>query len=127
MQEHAIAEIDMAVVNLYPFEETVAGGADPATTIENIDIGGPAMIRASAKNHAYVTIVTDPEDYARVLAALETHDGAIPLALRRDLAALAFARTAAYDAAVSGWFAGELGLEAPRHRAFGGRLIDVMR
>ena len=127
MQDHAIAEIDLAVVNLYPFEQTVAGGADAATIVENIDIGGPAMIRAAAKNHAYVTMVTDPDDYARVLEALAGHDGAIPLALRRELAALAFARTAVYDAAVSGWFARELSLKAPRHRAFGGRLIDVMR
>jgi phosphoribosylaminoimidazolecarboxamide formyltransferase/IMP cyclohydrolase len=70
MQAHEIAEIDLAVVNLYPFEQTVAGGADAATIVENIDIGGPAMIRASAKNHAYVTAVTDPGDYGRVLEAL---------------------------------------------------------
>jgi len=127
MQEHAIAEIDLAVVNLYPFEQTVAGGADAATIVENIDIGWPAMIRAAAKNHAYVTIVTDPEDYGRVLGALEAGNGSVQLALRRELAALAFARTAVYDAAVSGWFARELALEAPRHRAFGGRLIEVMR
>ena len=127
MEDHSIAGIDLAVVNLYPFEETVAGGADPATIVENIDIGGPAMIRASAKNHAYVTAITDPEDYGRVLEALRSHGGSGPLSLRRELAALAFARTAAYDAAVSGWFARELDLQAPRHRAFGGRLIDVMR
>ncbi len=127
MQSHGIAEIDLAAINLYPFEETVARGADAATTVENIDIGGPAMIRASAKNHAYVTAVTDPDDYGRVLEALKTNDGCIPLALRKELAALAFARTAAYDAAVSGWFAGELDLESPRHRAFGGRLHAVMR
>lgn len=127
MQQHGIAEIDLAVVNLYPFEETVAGGAEAATIVENIDIGGPAMIRASAKNHAYVTTITDPDDYDRVLEALKSHDGSIPLALRRELAALAFARTAAYDSAVSGWFAKELLLQAPRHRAFGGKLLDVMR
>jgi phosphoribosylaminoimidazolecarboxamide formyltransferase/IMP cyclohydrolase len=127
MQSHGIAEIDLAAINLYPFEETVARGADSATTVENIDIGGPAMIRASAKNHAYVTAITDPADYERVLEALKTNDGCIPLALRKELAALAFARTAAYDAAVSGWFAGELDLESPRHRAFGGRLHAVMR
>ncbi|OCW57446.1 bifunctional phosphoribosylaminoimidazolecarboxamide formyltransferase/IMP cyclohydrolase [Hoeflea olei] len=127
MAEHSIAEIDLAVVNLYPFEETVAKGADYATSVENIDIGGPAMIRAAAKNHAYVTVVTDPDDYDRVLEALAANDGSVPVALRRELAALAFARTAAYDAAVSGWFAGELALEAPRHRAFGGRLVEVMR
>ncbi|MEM5470809.1 bifunctional phosphoribosylaminoimidazolecarboxamide formyltransferase/IMP cyclohydrolase [Hoeflea sp. AS60] len=127
MQAHDIAEIDLAVVNLYPFEQTVAGGADAATIVENIDIGGPAMIRASAKNHAYVTAITDPEDYTRVLEALQSHGGSVPLTLRRELAALAFARTAAYDSAVSGWFAKELALEAPRHRAFGGQLLDVMR
>ncbi|WP_339759529.1 bifunctional phosphoribosylaminoimidazolecarboxamide formyltransferase/IMP cyclohydrolase [uncultured Hoeflea sp.] len=127
MQAHSIAEIDLAVVNLYPFEQTVAGGADAATIVENIDIGGPAMIRASAKNHAYVTAITDPDDYARVLEALRSHDGSVPLSLRKELAALAFARTAAYDAAVSGWFARDLALEAPRHRAFGGQLLDVMR
>jgi len=127
MQAHSIAEIDLAVVNLYPFEQTVAAGADAATIVENIDIGGPAMIRASAKNHAYVTTITDPEDYSRVLAALQGQDGSIALALRRELAALAFARTAAYDAAVSGWFATELSLAAPRHRAFAGQLLDVMR
>jgi phosphoribosylaminoimidazolecarboxamide formyltransferase/IMP cyclohydrolase len=127
MEKHGIAGIDLVAINLYPFEETVAGGADAATTVENIDIGGPAMIRAAAKNHAYVSAVTDPEDYSRILVALEENDGCIPLELRRELAALAFARTAAYDAAVSGWFAGELDLEAPRHRAFGGKLHAVMR
>ncbi|WP_422371949.1 bifunctional phosphoribosylaminoimidazolecarboxamide formyltransferase/IMP cyclohydrolase [Hoeflea sp.] len=127
MDEHGIAGIDLVAINLYPFEETVAGGADAATTVENIDIGGPAMIRAAAKNHAYVSAVTDPEDYPRVLAALDEHDGSVPLKLRKELAAFAFARTAAYDAAVSGWFAGELDLEAPRHRAFGGKLHAVMR
>jgi phosphoribosylaminoimidazolecarboxamide formyltransferase/IMP cyclohydrolase len=127
MQSHGIAEIDLVAINLYPFEETVARGADSATTVENIDIGGPAMIRASAKNHAYVTAITDPADYERVLEALKTNDGCISLALRKELAALAFARTAAYDAAVSGWFAGELDLQSPRHRAFGGRLHAVMR
>ena len=76
--------------------------------LENIDIGGPAMIRAAAKNHAYVTAITDPEDYGRVLEALRSHGGSGPLSLRRELAALAFARTAAYDAAVSGWFASML-------------------
>lgn len=127
MQSHGIAEIDLAAINLYPFEETVARGADSATTVENIDIGGPAMIRASAKNHAYVTAVTDPADYQRVLESLKTNNGCIPLGLRKELAALAFARTAAYDAAVSGWFARELDLEAPRYRGFGGRLHAVMR
>ncbi|MCY0149032.1 bifunctional phosphoribosylaminoimidazolecarboxamide formyltransferase/IMP cyclohydrolase [Hoeflea sp. G2-23] len=127
MQEHGIVDIDLVAINLYPFEQTVAGGADKATIVENIDIGGPAMIRAAAKNHAYVATLTDPDDYERVLAALAEQNGSLPLALRQELAALAYARTAAYDAAVSGWFAQDLALEAPRHRAFGGHLHDVMR
>src|SRR5690606_13937245 len=102
-------------------------GGDYPTTMENIDIGGPAMLRAAAKNHAYVAVVTDPADYTRVLAALEEHDGSLPYRLRQELAAKAYARTAAYDAAISGWFAAELGLEHPEWRAFGGRLAGVMR
>ena len=98
---HAIAPIDLLVVNLYPFEETVAKGAALDDCIENIDIGGPAMIRAAAKNHAAVTVVVDPEDYDRVLAAMATNSGATTVELRRTLAAKAFARTAAYDGAIS--------------------------
>ncbi|MFQ5348763.1 MAG: bifunctional phosphoribosylaminoimidazolecarboxamide formyltransferase/IMP cyclohydrolase, partial [Rhodothalassiaceae bacterium] len=104
MAENGIAPIDLLVVNLYPFEATVAAGAGEAECIENIDIGGPAMIRSAAKNHAFVTVVTDPADYDAVREALATHDGATPLALRRRLAARAFARTAAYDAAIANWF-----------------------
>ena len=100
---HAIAPIDLLVVNLYPFEETVAKGAALDDCIENIDIGGPAMIRAAAKNHASVTVVVDPEDYDRVLAAMAANDGATTLELRRTLAAKAFARTAAYDGAISNY------------------------
>ncbi|MBW3099158.1 bifunctional phosphoribosylaminoimidazolecarboxamide formyltransferase/IMP cyclohydrolase [Pseudohoeflea coraliihabitans] len=127
MDAHGIEAIDLAVINLYPFEEVRAAGGEAAEIIENIDIGGPAMIRAAAKNHAYVTIVTDPDDYARVAETLAENDGMVPLALRRELAALAYGRTAAYDAAISGWFAGDLGIEAPRHRGFGGQLREVMR
>ncbi len=127
MDEHGIAPIDLAVINLYPFEEVRFSGADYATTVENIDIGGPAMTRAAAKNHAYVAVVVDPADYPRLLAALAENGGSLPYALRRELAAKAFARTAAYDAAISGWFASELELEAPTWRAFGGRLQSVMR
>ncbi|WP_349358731.1 bifunctional phosphoribosylaminoimidazolecarboxamide formyltransferase/IMP cyclohydrolase [Stappia sp.] len=127
MAAHGIAGIDLVCVNLYPFEDTVASGADFATAIENVDIGGPAMTRAAAKNHAYVTMVSDPADYASVLEALATHDGQVPLELRRRLAQKAFARTAAYDAAVSNWFAGELNEPAPAHVAFGGTLASVMR
>ncbi len=104
MAENGIAPIDLLVVNLYPFEATVAAGADRDRIIENIDIGGPAMIRSAAKNHDFVTVVTDPADYDALRAALEAHDGATPLDLRRRLAARAFARTAAYDAAIANWF-----------------------
>ena len=100
---HGIAPIDLLVANLYPFEETVARGGEYASCIENIDIGGPAMIRAAAKNHAAVTVVVDPSDYARVLAAMGANAGATTLALRRELAQKAYARTAAYDGAISNW------------------------
>ncbi|MEY2882872.1 MAG: Bifunctional purine biosynthesis protein PurH, partial [Pseudomonadota bacterium] len=105
MAAHAILPIDLAIINLYPFAATVAKGAARDDIIENIDIGGPAMVRSSAKNHAHVAIVTEPGDYAALLAAMAKHDGATPLALRRRLAATAFAHTAAYDAAVASWFA----------------------
>src|SRR6187431_3156740 len=109
MQAHGIAPIDLLVVNLYPFEATVAKGASYEDCIENIDIGGPAMIRAAAKNHADVTVVVDAQDYERVLDELKQHSGATTLELRKRLAAKAYARTAAYDAAISNWFADTLG------------------
>jgi phosphoribosylaminoimidazolecarboxamide formyltransferase/IMP cyclohydrolase len=127
MEAHGIGGIDLAVINLYPFEQVRAAGGDYAATVENIDIGGPAMLRAAAKNHAYVAIVTDPDDYAEVIAALEEGGGALSWRFRQELAARAFARVAAYDAAIAGWFAQTLKLDAPRHRAFGGRLHTVMR
>jgi phosphoribosylaminoimidazolecarboxamide formyltransferase / IMP cyclohydrolase len=126
-QAHAIAPIDLLVVTLYPFEDTVANGAPFAECIENIDIGGPAMIRAAAKNHASVTVVVDPEDYAEVLHAIQQNGGATTLALRQVLAAKAYARTAAYDAAIGGWFAQELGERAPAWRSMGGRLAQELR
>ena len=100
---HGIGMIDLLVVNLYPFEATVARGADYDTTIEYIDIGGPAMIRAAAKNHASATVVVEPEDYARRLAEMKSHKGATTYAFRRELAQKAYARTAAYDGAISNW------------------------
>ncbi|MCX5494701.1 bifunctional phosphoribosylaminoimidazolecarboxamide formyltransferase/IMP cyclohydrolase [Kaistia dalseonensis] len=127
MAEHGIEPFDLVVVNLYPFEETIAKNADYATAVENIDIGGPAMVRASAKNHAFVTIVVDPADYASVLETLEANGGATSLEFRKHLAAKAFARTAAYDATVSGWFARVLDIETPAYRSFGGSLREVMR
>jgi len=131
MAAHGIAPIDLLVVNLYPFEETVAkyamGGADFDACVENIDIGGPAMIRAAAKNHNDVTVVVEPQDYGLLLAEMAQHAGMTTLALRRKLAAKAYARTAAYDAAISNWFAGELADPAPAYRAVGGRLIEALR
>jgi len=131
MKTHSIEGIDLLVCNLYPFEATVARGADFETTIENIDIGGPAMTRSAAKNHEWVTVVVDVEDYKSVLDEMAAHDGATGLKLRRTLAQRAFARTAAYDAAVSNWFAGELekGGETapPRRRTLGGLLRQPLR
>jgi phosphoribosylaminoimidazolecarboxamide formyltransferase / IMP cyclohydrolase len=127
MQAHGIDPIDLLVVNLYPFEETAARGAGFDDCIETIDIGGPAMIRAAAKNHADVAVVVDPQDYQLVLDELSAHGGATSLALRRKLAAKAYARTAAYDAAISNWFAQTLGGAAPAYRAFGGRLAEALR
>src|SRR5215468_1674838 len=125
-QTHGIAPIDLLVVNLYPFEATVAKGADFDDCIENIDIGGPAMIRAAAKNHHDVAVIVDAADYARVLEELKANNGATTLALRKSLAQKAYARTAAYDAAISNWFANELGEAAPAYRAFGGRLLQPL-
>ena len=105
MEAHGIGAIDLVVVNLYPFEATVMKGAGRDEVIENIDIGGPSMVRSAAKNHAFVTIVTDPADYAGLLAELETHDGATSYEFRKLMAARAFAATASYDAMISQWFA----------------------
>ncbi|HEV2560531.1 MAG TPA: bifunctional phosphoribosylaminoimidazolecarboxamide formyltransferase/IMP cyclohydrolase [Rhizomicrobium sp.] len=127
MKTHEIEGIDLLVCNLYPFEATVAKGADYDEAIENIDIGGPAMIRAASKNHGWVTVVVDTEDYSAVLAEMDANDGATTLALRKKLAQIAYARTAAYDSAVSNWFAGELGEKAPRRRAFAGTLRQSLR
>ena len=103
MDEHEIGAIDLAIINLYPFEATVAKGASRDEIIENIDIGGPAMVRSAAKNHAFVAIATDPADYPELLAELE--QGGTTLTFRRSLAAKAYARTAAYDAMIASWFA----------------------
>ncbi|MEO0495747.1 MAG: bifunctional phosphoribosylaminoimidazolecarboxamide formyltransferase/IMP cyclohydrolase [Pseudomonadota bacterium] len=127
MEEHDISGIDLLVCNLYPFEQVVAQGADRATTVENIDIGGPAMTRAAAKNHAYVSVLSDPADYQDFLDMLAANDGASLLAARQRLAQAAFARTAAYDAAVSNWMAADLKIATPPHRALGGTLSKVMR
>ncbi|MFS4581888.1 bifunctional phosphoribosylaminoimidazolecarboxamide formyltransferase/IMP cyclohydrolase [Phaeobacter sp. C3_T13_0] len=127
MDEHGIGAIDLLVVNLYPFEETVAKGADYDTCIENIDIGGPAMIRAASKNHLFVNVVVDVEDYTSLLDELDRNDGQTSYGYRQWLAQNAYARTAAYDAAVSNWMAGALNLEAPRRRAVAGQLAQTLR
>jgi phosphoribosylaminoimidazolecarboxamide formyltransferase/IMP cyclohydrolase len=127
MKDHGIAPIDLLVVNLYPFEATVDRGASEEDCIENIDIGGPAMIRAAAKNHNDVAVVVEASDYQAVLDALAANNGATTLSLRKKLAAKAYARTAAYDAAISNWFADQLKIEAPDFRAFGGRLVQSLR
>lgn len=127
MAAHDIPPIDLVVVNLYPFEATVAKGGDFDDCIENIDIGGPGMIRAAAKNHDFVAVVTDPSDYEDLLGELDRHEGATTLTLRRTLAQRAYARTAAYDAAISTWFAGQLGETFPPRVAFAGALAQTLR
>lgn len=127
MDAHGIGGIDLLVVNLYPFEATVAAGADYHTCIENIDIGGPAMIRAAAKNAAFVNVIVDVEDYGKLLGDMDQHDGATCPKFRRKLSQKAYARTAAYDAAVSTWMAEQLELEAPKRRAFAGELKQTLR
>lgn len=127
LEQHRISAIDLLVVNLYPFESTVAQGADFDTCIENIDIGGPAMIRAAAKNHAYVAVVVDTQDYEKLLGDMDQHDGATCPKFRRKLAQTAYARTAAYDAAVSGWMADAIGVSTPRRRAVAGMLAQPLR
>ncbi|MGE5388756.1 MAG: bifunctional phosphoribosylaminoimidazolecarboxamide formyltransferase/IMP cyclohydrolase [Hyphomicrobiales bacterium] len=127
MLAHDIRPIDLLVVNLYPFEATLAKGAPYEECVENIDIGGPAMIRAASKNHDDVAVVVDPSDYAVVIDEMASTGGATRLATRRRLAQKAFARTAAYDAAISNWLAVEQGEASPPVRAFGGRLAEPMR
>lgn len=125
MQAHDIAAIDLLVVNLYPFEATVACGGDYAACVENIDIGGPAMIRAAAKNHNDVAVLVDSDDYDDVLEALAA--GGTDLPLRQKLAQKAYARTAAYDAAISNWMAAQLDIDMPAYRAVGGKLQQSLR
>jgi len=127
MADHGIAPIDLVVINLYPFEETVASGAGAADVIENIDIGGPSMVRSAAKNHAFVTIVTDPADYQSVIADIKENDGATSLELRRRLAAKAFTRTAAYDSAISTWFNTQEGDTFPSCLTLAGTRAQILR
>jgi phosphoribosylaminoimidazolecarboxamide formyltransferase / IMP cyclohydrolase len=122
MKDHNISAIDLVVINLYPFESTVAAGADFDHCIENIDIGGPSLIRGAAKNHSFVTVVVNPADYALVMQEMEANNGATTLATRKKLAAAAYSRTGAYDAAISAWFNAQNGELFPAHIAIGGRL-----
>ena len=127
MQAHGIAPIDLLVVNLYPFEATIARGADFATAIENIDIGGPAMIRAAAKNHDSVAVVVEAADYGALAAEMDANGGATTATLRRRLAAAAYARTGAYDAAISRWFAAQNGDAWPARLVLAGERREVLR
>ena len=126
MAAHGIVPIDLVAVNLYPFEATTARGAADDECIENIDIGGPALIRAAAKNHDFVTVLTEPDQYAAVLDELTRHGGTT-FALRRRLAGEAYARTAAYDAAIAAWFAERRGEVFPRRFAIAGSLRQTLR
>ncbi len=128
MKAHDIASIDLVVVNLYPFAATVAKGADRDEIIENIDIGGPSMLRSAAKNHAFVNIITDPADYDILVAEMEEQDGATSLAFRRAMAAKAYAATAAYDSMIASWFAfADQGEQFPATLTFGGTLAGTLR
>ena len=126
MAQHGIAPIDLVAVNLYPFEATVAKGAAYEDCVENIDIGGPALIRAAAKNHDFVAVLTEPAHYEAVLAELQA-TGGTSLALRRRLAGEAYARTAAYDAAIGAWFAQQQGVAFPERLTVAGQLRQTLR
>ena len=126
-EAHDIQPIDLVYINLYPFEATVAGGAGFDTAVENIDIGGPAMLRAAAKNAAFVAVCTDGGDLDAALAEMEAGNGEVSAGLRRRLAAKTYARTAAYDAAISGWYADQIGEEAPEWIGAGGALKQSLR
>lgn len=128
MVEHGIGPIDLVVVNLYPFQETVGRGAGREEIIENIDIGGPSMVRSAAKNHRYVTILTDPADYSDLLGELNAREGATGKDFRKAMAAKAFAATAAYDSAISSWFAFvDQAQKFPPRRTMASRLVTTLR
>jgi phosphoribosylaminoimidazolecarboxamide formyltransferase/IMP cyclohydrolase len=127
MSQHGIGQIDLIYVNLYPFSQTVAAGGGYDVCVENIDIGGPAMIRSGSKNHGYVAVATSPADMQDILGVLAETGGSTTLALRKALAARAYAVTAAYDAAISAWFAAQLGDDFPAHKTIAGQLVQTMR
>ena len=128
MADHGIESVQLLIVNLYPFESAVAGGSDPESCIENIDIGGPAMIRAAAKNHAHVCAIADIADYRTLIDEMELTGGGTRLSFRRELAEIAFSRTASYDAAVADWMASQTGVTTPRRaRTVTGRFVRTLR
>ncbi len=127
LKQQAIAPFELLVVNLYPFETTVARGASWDETIENIDVGGPAMIRAAAKNHDDLTVVVDPADYDAVLVEILAQGGSTSDKMRRRLAAKAFSRTASYDSAISRWFASQLNEPFGEFFAIGGERLQELR
>jgi len=134
MKEHGIAGIDLVVINLYPFEATVAKeGVTRAEAIEQIDIGGPSMVRSAAKNHRYVGVVTDPGDYGRVLDEMQRHAGSLSAEFKRTLALKAFQTTARYDAAIADWLFAQEQLDGlapdsyPELAAFTGRRVMTLR
>ena len=127
MDAHGIEPIDLLVVNLYPFESAVATGADYDTCIEQIDIGGPAMIRAASKNHSAVTVITDPSDYERLLEQMQRNKGATTLDFRKSLAAKAYRRTGSYDAAIGAWFAEKLDDPFPERVVLAGARCQELR
>ena len=124
---HGIGPIDLVAVNLYPFEKTVAAGSDFETCVENIDIGGPALIRAAAKNHGFVAVLSDPADYPTFLNDYKNNSGSVSADLRRSLAVRAYARTAAYDSAISRWFAAQDGESFPERLTVAGRRRQILR
>ncbi len=127
MEENNIPPIDMIVINLYPFAETVHSDAGFSECIENIDIGGPAMIRAAAKNHDFVTVITDPQDYDKVLEDMSNNDGGVTKTTRRELAFTAFSLTATYDSNIAGWLATQVEKGTPRRISFSGTLKQKLR
>ena len=127
MAKHGIAPIDLVAVNLYPFEATVARGAGFNECIENIDIGGPAMIRSAAKNHGHVTVIVDPADYRSVMDDMAAGDGDTSPTLRRRLAGIAYARTAAYDTAIAHWFADQAGEAFPERLVISATRREILR
>ena len=126
-QVHDIPDIDLLVVNLYPFARTVAGGGDWDACIENIDVGGPAMLRGAAKNHDFVTVVTEPEDYGALIAEMETQSGGTSLAFRRDLARKTYAHTAAYDGAIAMWMSERAADPLPESISLSGTRVQMLR